>query len=103
LLQRLFTSTSKEYAKKARIIANDAGLSDVEKLHSLATLSAVHAAEAKDSEEKETYTRLNENFLKRAQAIEERSVDQAIADDAITFPAGEPEERQAGYVEAASN
>ena len=103
LLQRLFTSTSKEYAKKARIIANDAGLSDVEKLHSLATLSAVHAAEAKDSGEKETYTRLNENFLKRAQAIEERSVDQAIADDAITFPAGEPEERQAGYVEAASN
>jgi len=103
LLQRLFTSTSKEYAKKARIIANDAGLSDVEKLHSLATLSAVHAAEATDSEEKEIYTRLNENFLKRAQAIEERSVGETIADDTITFPGDEPEERQAGYVEAASN
>ena len=103
LLQRLFTSTSKEYAKKAKTIANDAGLSDVEKLHSLATLSAVYAAEATDSEEKETYARLNENFLKRAQAIEERSEGQAIADDIITAPDGEPEERQAHFVENSSD
>jgi hypothetical protein len=52
---------------------------------------------------KETYTRLNENFLKRAQAIEERSEGQAIADDIITAPDGEPEERQANFVESSSD
>jgi hypothetical protein len=77
-LQTLFSNTGEEFAKSARAIANDAHLGDVEKLHALATLSAVHAASAKDTKEKETYARLNENFLKRAESLEIEALGQTV-------------------------
>lgn len=61
---------TKDYAKKARDIAITYDLSDLEKLHSLATLSADHATAATDQQEKDAYTRLHENFMKEAQTLE---------------------------------
>ena len=62
--------SSKDYAKKARDIAIASDSSDIEKLQSIAALSADHAAAATSQQEKEAYSRLNEHFLKEAQSLE---------------------------------
>lgn len=98
-LQSLFRSPSKDYAFSARAIANDPYLSETEKLHALATLSAVHAASATDPQEKQTYARLNENFLKRAESMETVLTVEATAADKPGQANREPYGRQVAYLE----
>ena len=102
-VQSLLKSHSKDYAERASAIAKDPAIGDQEKLHALATLSAIHAATAKAQEEKEMYTRLNENFLKRAEALENRPTAETIADhspgQASDATPSEPEGRQVVYIE----
>jgi hypothetical protein len=98
-LQSLFRKRLKDYATQAKTIAKDSSLSDKEKMHALATLSAIHAANARNPEDKANYTRLNENFLKRAESIEEALSVETIAGDSPGQATSEPEGRQVSYIE----
>lgn len=98
-LQRLVSSPSSEYAISARAIARDALMSDVEKFHALATLSAVHAAKAVDPQERETYTRLSENFLKRAQELANPPSHEEIAGENPGLITVDPQDQQAAFYE----
>lgn len=100
-LRSLFQSPSTDYAMSARTIASDPGLAAVDKLHSLATLSAIHAAKATDPEEKSTYTRLNEQFLKRAQSLEDGAAHEQISSQEQKPSAPGPV--QASYLEESAN
>jgi hypothetical protein len=94
--------SSTDYAKKAREIAIASDSSDVEKLHSLAALSVDHAAATTNQQEKEAYTRLNEDFLREAQSLESSL---ALAEE-TTDRDGRGEEsevRQASFVEKVSD
>lgn len=98
-LRSLFQSPSTDYAMSARAIASNPGLTAVDKLHSLATLSAMHAAKATDAEEKSTYTRLSEQFLKRAQSLEDGASHEQISVDSQGQTASESGAVQASYLE----
>jgi hypothetical protein len=92
----------KDYAKKARDIAIDPDLSDVEKLRSLAAISGDHANTTSDPQEKDAYTGLQEKFLKESQLLESN----LACDETTTNPAkqvGKSDAKQVSFLEKVSD
>jgi hypothetical protein len=103
LLTGQFTRQSpKDYAKKARAIAINPDLSDVEKLRSLAAISGDHANTTSNPQEKDAYTGLQEKFLKESQLLESN----LACEEETTKPAkqvGDSEAKQVSFVEEVSD
>ncbi len=98
--RRAARKRSLDFATKARLIATSPEGSDLEKLQSLATLSADYAADATDPQEKEAYTRLNANFLQEAGLHANETGLSANPAGIVEQSVGESAVRQAAHIDS---